>query len=147
MFINRPWRDAGGDAPRWSAASLLPHSPPTEREVTEERARELLERERERVERALAALERPEDPGELAHVDQHPADVATEVFDEELEAGLAEDLRERLAAIERAERRLEEGTYGLSVESGQPIPDARLEAIPWAERTAEEQARYDRGVA
>ena len=55
--------------------------------------------------------------------------------------GLAEELRERLAAIERAERRLEEGTYGLSVESGQPIPDARLEAIPWAERTVEEQAR------
>jgi DnaK suppressor protein len=129
--------------------SLLPHPPsrPTDREVTEERARELLARERARVERALAALERHEDPGELAHVDQHPADVATEVFDEELEQGLAEELRERLAAIERAERRLEEGTYGLSVESGQPIPDARLEAIPWAERTVEEQARYDRGVA
>ena len=128
---------------------VLPHSPsrPTEREVTEERARELLARERARVERALAALERHEDPGELAHVDQHPADVATEVFDEELEQGLAEELRERLAAIERAERRLEEGTYGLSVQSGQPIPDARLEAIPWAERTTEEQARYDRGVA
>lgn len=89
----------------------------------------------------------PRGPGELAHVDQHPADVGTEVFDEELEQGLAEELRERLAAIERAERRLEEGTYGLSVESGQPIPDARLEAIPWAERTVEEQARYDRGVA
>jgi DnaK suppressor protein len=115
--------------------------------VTQERARELLARERARVERALAALERHEDPGELTHVDQHPADVATEVFDEELEQGLAEELRERLAAIERAERRLEEGTYGLSVESGQPIPDARLESIPWAERTVEEQARYDRGVA
>jgi DnaK suppressor protein len=115
--------------------------------VTEERARELVARERARVARALAALERREDPGELAHVDQHPADVATEVFDEELERGLSEELRARLAAIERAERRLEEGTYGLSVQSGQPIPDARLEAIPWAERTVEEQARYDRGVA
>jgi RNA polymerase-binding transcription factor DksA len=52
-----------------------------------------------------------------------------------------------LAAIERAERRLEQGTYGLSVESGQPIPDARLEAMPWAERIVAEQARYDRGVA
>ncbi len=114
--------------------------------MTEERARELLARERARVERALAALERHEDPGELSHVPS-PADVATEVFDEELERGLAEELRERLAAIDRAERRLEEGTYGLSVESGQPIPDARLEAIPWAERTVEEQARYDHGVA
>ena len=148
MFINQPWRDAGGNAPGFIPSSLLPHPPsrPTDREVTEERARELVARERARVERALAALERHEDPGELAHVDQHPADVATEVFDEELERGLAEELRERLA-IERAERRLEEGTYGLSVESGQPIPDARLEAIPWAERTVEEQARYDRGVA
>ena len=149
MFINQPWRDAGGNAPGFIPSSLLPHPPsrPTEREVTQERARELVARERARVERALAALERHEDPGELAHVDQHPADVATEVFDEELEQGLAEQLRERLAAIERAERRLEEGTYGLSVQSGQPIPDARLEAIPWAERTVEEQARYDRGVA
>ena len=135
----------GGNAPGWIAASLLPHSPsrPTDREATEERARELVAR----VTRALTALERNEDPGELAHVDQHPADVATEVFDEELERGLAEELRERLAAIERAERRLEEGTFRLSVQSGQPIPDARLEAIPWAERTVEEQARYDRGVA
>jgi DnaK suppressor protein len=115
--------------------------------VTEERARELLARERARVERELAALERHEDPEELADTDPHPIEEPTDLFDEELEQGLVEELRERLAAIERAERRLEEGTYGLSVESGQPIPDARLEAIPWAERTVEEQARYDRGIA
>ncbi len=111
--------------------------------MTEERARELLARERARVERALAELAGREDESELSHVDQHPADTATELFDEELEQGLEAQLREELAAIERAERRLEEGTYGLSVESGKPIPDARLEAIPWAERTAEEQARYE----
>jgi DnaK suppressor protein len=46
-----------------------------------------------------------------------------------------------LAAIERAEQRLAEGTYGISVVSGEAIPDARLEAIPWADRTAEEQGR------
>jgi DnaK suppressor protein len=34
--------------------------------------------------------------------------------------------------------------YGLSIESGKPIPDARLELVPWAERTAQEQARYER---
>jgi DnaK suppressor protein len=50
--------------------------------------------------------------------------------------------RER-ARVERAERRLEEGTFGRSVESGKPIPYARLEAIPWAERTAEEQSRHE----
>jgi DnaK suppressor protein len=114
--------------------------------VTEERARELLARERERAQRALAALERREDGGELTVVDQHPADIGTETFDEELEEGLAEELRERLAAIERAEQRLEEGTYGLSLQSGEPIPDARLGAIPWAERTVEEQERYERSI-
>ncbi len=56
-----------------------------------------------------------------------------------------EDLRKELTAVERAEARLAEGTYGLSVESGEPIPDGRLEARPTAERTVEEQERYDRG--
>ena len=50
-----------------------------------------------------------------------------------------EDLREQLAAVERAEERLAAGTYGLSVESGQPIPDERLEAVPTAELTVEEE--------
>ncbi|MEA2140667.1 MAG: DnaK suppressor protein, partial [Solirubrobacteraceae bacterium] len=62
------------------------------------------------------------------------------------DAGLAEQLRGELAAIERAQARLAEGKYGLSVESGEPIPDARLQSIPWAERTAEEQARYEAGA-
>jgi DnaK suppressor protein len=113
--------------------------------VDETRARELLARERRRIERALADVGAREDADELSVVDQHPADYATELYDRELEQGVAERLREELAAIERAERRLEEGTYGLSVDSGKPIPDARLEAIPWAERTAEEQELYERG--
>lgn len=105
-------------------------------------ARELLARERSRIEESLARL-RPEPGEELSHLDQHPADEATELFEEERDQGLAQRLEEELGAIDRAERRLEEGTYGRSIESGDPIPDARLEAIPWAERTEEEQARYD----
>jgi DnaK suppressor protein len=108
------------------------------------RAAELLQAERSRIEEGLADLE-PDADEELSHVDQHLADEGTELFDEERDAGLAEGLREELAAVERAEQRLMQGTYGLSVESGEPIPDERLEAVPWAERTVEEQARYDRG--
>ena len=106
-----------------------------------EHARELLARERARVERALAdATQREEDE------DPDPfeaSDVASDLLDAELGEGQAERVREELEAIERAEKRLSEGTYGMSIDSGEPIPDARLEAIPWAERTAEEQARYE----
>jgi DnaK suppressor protein len=49
-------------------------------------------------------------------------------------------LREELAAVDRAEARLAAGTYGLSIESGEPIPDERLEAVPAAERTTAEEA-------
>jgi DnaK suppressor protein len=104
-------------------------------------ARELLARERARIEHALGAqaphdAEAVEDPFEAA-------DVGEDMFDEELAQDQAEQLRDELEAIERAESRLSDGSYGISIESGEPIPDARLEAIPWAERTAEEQARYE----
>ena len=46
----------------------------------------------------------------------------------------------RGAAIVRAEKRLEDGTYGRSVQSGAVIPDDRLEADPAAELTFEEAA-------
>jgi DnaK suppressor protein len=104
-----------------------------------DRARELLAAERQRIQNALARLGH-QDTGELSE-EQDPANLASDLYQDELDAGLADDLREDLAAVERAEARLAAGTYGLSIESGQPIPDERLEAIPTAERTAEEERR------
>jgi len=101
-----------------------------------DRARKLLAAERERIERALARLGHA-DTGEPAD-EEDPANLASDLYQDELDEGLAEDLRRELAAVERAEARLAAGTYGLSVDSGKPIPDERLEAVPTAERTAEE---------
>lgn len=110
-----------------------------------ERAGELLARERARVERSLAELE-PEVLGqEEGGTGQHPADSGSDLFEREKDAGMCEDLRAELAAIERAEQRLADGTYGRSIDSGEPIPDERLEAVPWAERTIAEQQRHERG--
>jgi RNA polymerase-binding transcription factor len=81
---------------------------------------------------------RASDDGEEADV-QHASNLAADLYQEELDEGLSDDLRLRLAALERAERRLAAGTYGLSIESGEPIPDERLEAWPTAELTAEEE--------
>ena len=102
-----------------------------------ERARELLKADRERIERELARLGHEDDSEPADEYD--PANLASDLYQDELDQGLEEDLRDQLAAVERAEQRLAAGTYGLSIESGQPIPDERLEAIPTAELTAEEE--------
>jgi DnaK suppressor protein len=110
--------------------------------VDPERARGLLARERERITQTLSGLA-PTGSDEPTTTDQHLADQGSDVYDAELDEGLSDDLRLQLAAVERAEERLAAGTYGLSVESGKAIPDERLEAVPTAERTAEEQARFE----
>ena len=102
-----------------------------------ERARELLAAERERIEHALKGRAHQEDSEPADEFD--PANLASDLYQDELDEGLGDDLREQLAAVERAEQRLAAGTYGLSVDSGQPIPDERLEALPAAERTADEE--------
>jgi DnaK suppressor protein len=111
------------------------------------RARELLQEERARIERAIAVNtgEPVANEGDEPDLEQHIADQASDLFDKELDEGMLGDLRDQLAALERAEQRLAEGKYGLSIDSGEPIPDARLEAVPTAERTVEEQATWERG--
>jgi DnaK suppressor protein len=106
--------------------------------VDPERARELLTAERRRIEAALSRLGH-QDTGEEAD-DQDPVNLAADLYQDEFDEGLADDLREELAAVDRAEARLAAGTYGVSIESGKPISDERLEVVPTAERTAEEEA-------
>jgi DnaK suppressor protein len=101
-----------------------------------ERARELLAAERRRIEEQLAKLEggggSPDDDGDTG-------DEAADLYQDEFDDSREEDLRGQLEAVERAEQRLAAGTYGLSIESGKPIPDERLEAVPTAELTVEEE--------
>jgi RNA polymerase-binding transcription factor len=98
------------------------------------RARELLARERERIETAIAELSR-----ERTADDVEPGDRDSEdLYQQEFDASRAEDLNDQLAAVERAEARLANGTYGISVDSGEPIPDERLEAVPTAEHNVGE---------
>jgi DnaK suppressor protein len=102
-----------------------------------ERAKELLARERERIEQLLRMHS-----GEPLESDEdvEPGDTDDEeLYQDELDAGRVRELQDQLAGVDRAEQRLRDGTYGLSVLSGEPIPDGRLEARPTAELTVEEQ--------
>lgn len=99
------------------------------------RARDLLANERARLERLLKA--------EIAAT---APDIGDEVDDanwriaEETGRAVSRSLRDRWSALERAEERLQRGTYGRSISSGKPIPDERLEADPLAELLVEEAA-------
>ena len=105
------------------------------------RARQLLGEERTRVEGLLRDLtEASEEDRATIRDTGDIADPAQPLTDEQGADAIAAGLRDRLAAIERAEARLQAGTYGLSIKSGEPIPDERLEADPAAELTVAEEA-------
>jgi DnaK suppressor protein len=99
------------------------------------RAKELLANERARLERLLRAEIAATAPDQGDDVDDANWRIA-----EETGRAVSRSLRDRWSALERAEERFRRGTYGLSIASGRPIPDERLEADPLAELLVEEAA-------
>src|SRR6185312_3628909 len=111
--------------------------------MDDERARELLASERLHTERLLADLAaQRQDDETAANQEGDMFDSAEPLTGQGTDDAVVAELRGRLEALGRAEQRLDAGTYGLSVRSGAPIPDDRLEADPAAELTVEE-ARAD----
>lgn len=107
--------------------------------MDEDRARGLLRAERAEAQSLLRdRVAASEQNQETKQETGDSGDVAQTTTAEEVDDAVATGLRERLAAVDRAEQRLAEGTYGRSIRSDQPIPDARLVAEPTAELTVEE---------
>jgi RNA polymerase-binding transcription factor DksA len=103
------------------------------------RARERLEAEQGRVEGLIQSVRgdygdgsENNDTSELAHYDQHPADMGSETFEREKDLSILEQLEAELAEIQAALRRIDEGTYGIDEVTGEPIPPERLDAVPTA---------------
>ena len=110
--------------------------------VARQKAR--LEEVREELARLRDGLEgdqqnRAEDEGDMTEHDS--GDMSQSLFTREVDATVEEQVERRLQHVERALQKIEEGTYGLSDESGKPIPKGRLEAVPEAILTVEEQQR------
>jgi RNA polymerase-binding transcription factor DksA len=114
-----------------------------------QRARELVLRERERIEALVRELEAEgitteaegEQISELAAYDQHQADIGTETFEREKDFSLLESLEAELDDLDRALRKIEDGTYGICEACGKEIPPERLEAMPGTRLCVEDQAR------
>ena len=109
--------------------------------MEDSKAKKLLSAERRRVEGLLSGID------EAGVDDRVAADQEGEMYDsaeplttEGTDDAVRAELEDRLAAVGRAEQRLAAGTFGISVRSGEPIPDKRLEADPTTELTVEEAA-------
>ena len=106
-----------------------------------DRAADLLAQERARGENSLAGFEASiKDETATAGEEMEREDRAASLTQFETDAALVERLKSELRHIEAAEARLRDGTYGISVVSGEPIPDERLEAVPWTDRNVDDPA-------
>jgi DnaK suppressor protein len=108
-----------------------------------DRAKQLLDSERERIRRlvATASEAKLDDSAAERGAGDGDVDAAQPLEHEAIDIAIETSLQERLDAIARAEKRIENGTYGRSIESGLPIPDGRLEIDPAAELTVTEAAK------
>ncbi|HEV2093250.1 MAG TPA: hypothetical protein VGR18_08810 [Rubrobacter sp.] len=116
-----------------------------EKFVAEQRERLLeLREELSRIQRGMEGdvQNRGEDEGDMTEHDS--GDMSQQMFSREMDATIGEQAGRRLAEVERALEKIEEGTYGVSDESGEPIPRGRLEAAPEAIRTVNEQQDFER---
>jgi len=111
--------------------------------MDEDQARARLTAERAEVERLLRETEAEARAWQEAPSDEpaDTADPAQTLTAEDMADAVTSRFRDRIAAIDRAQKRLDDGTYGRSVRSGQPIPEERLGADPAAELTIEEAQR------
>ncbi len=72
------------------------------------------------------------DSSGLSNMPTHMADLGTDNYEIDNILGLMDSERKILMEIDIALGRIENGTYGICEINGEPIPKARLEAIPWA---------------
>ena len=76
---------------------------------------------------------------------EESADFGSDQFEQEFTLGLMENEQNVVREIDRALDRIEEGTYGVCEGSGEKIPKARLDALPWARYTVQYQEKLERG--
>jgi DnaK suppressor protein len=128
-----------------------PRCPEGDADMDKRTARKRLTAERERLQSILNSLS--EETAGVTNdgqtfsegaADQHPADVGTETFELEKDMSIRNNVEAELADVERAFRRVEDGTFGTCEACGRKIPDQRLEAIPATRFCIKDQARAER---
>ncbi len=84
--------------------------------------------------------------GDLSSMPIHMADLGTDNYEQEFALELMDSEIKLLREIDAALARISEGTYGICLGTGQPIPKARLEAQPWARYCVEYARMVEQGL-
>ena len=114
-------------------------------------ARRRLEEERARLTRLSEGISdettgtetEPVEAQELSVIDQHPADVGSEVFERQKDIAIVQGFEGELEDIDAALGRIDDGSYGTCETCGKQIPKDRLEAKPAARFCIEDQERAE----
>jgi RNA polymerase-binding protein DksA len=83
--------------------------------------------------------------GDLSSMPIHMADLGTDHYEQEFTLGLIEGERALLSEIDEALQRVDQGTYGICLATGNPIGKARLNAKPWAKYCYEYMLAQEQG--
>ena len=117
--------------------------------------REFVQKQKQRLEELRTELrglaqgmeedmqDRAKDEGDFTEHDS--GDMSQSMFTREMDATVGQAMEGRLSVVERALEKIQEGTYGLSDVSGQPIARGRLEAVPEAIFKVDEQQDFEDG--
>lgn len=106
-----------------------------------------LETKRADLEKHIASLTeahpKPVDAIEASDGSQDFEEIAVDFLEIQQEQSLLVNEQALLTEIVEALKRIENGTYGHCIDCGQPIPDKRLEALPWAARCVKDETSLE----
>jgi len=112
-----------------------------------EEFKKILEQMRDQISSSLrGSTEEVKKPDEATGYSQHQADQGTDDFDRTISLEVTHKEYDLLRQIERALEKIEENSYGVCDISGEEIPKARLEAIPYATMTAKAKEQMEKGL-
>ncbi len=77
---------------------------------------------------------------------QDPADMAANAYTKELLVSMSDNDRKLLNLVDEALERIEEGEYGKCAHCGNPLPEKRLDAVPWARHCLPCQDLQEKGL-
>jgi DnaK suppressor protein len=112
-----------------------------------EKTRKRLEQKREELRGNIANLTEAHPqvvtPEEASEGPQDFEETAVDFLETHQEQAVEVNENALLTEVEDALKRIDEGKYGVCVDCGKPIPEPRLEAIPWAARCVEDEAKLE----